>query len=114
MEIKNGVTLVIIGKSGTGKSVLLKLIVGLLEPDEGRAMIDGKQINLLSETELYEERRKIGYVFQGAALFDSMTVAENLVLVRCDHVHQHNLLAGQAARTRYGRFDPLTGLHSGR
>jgi phospholipid/cholesterol/gamma-HCH transport system ATP-binding protein len=85
MEIDDGETTVIIGRSGTGKSVLLKLIVGLLEPDEGTITLDGKRVDQMNEKELYEMRRKIGYVFQGAALFDSMTVAENLVLGMYEH-----------------------------
>lgn len=93
MVIPDGETTVIIGKSGTGKSVLLKLIVGLLEPDQGTITIDGRQVNQMSEKELYEMRRNIGYVFQGAALFDSMTVAENLVLGLYEHGERnHELL----------------------
>ncbi len=85
LEIRERETTVIIGRSGTGKSVLLKLIVGLLEPDEGTITIDGMRIDQMSEKELYETRRRIGFVFQGAALFDSMTVAENLVLGLREH-----------------------------
>jgi phospholipid/cholesterol/gamma-HCH transport system ATP-binding protein len=85
MEIQTGETTVIIGKSGTGKSVLLKLIVGLLEPDQGTITLDGQRVDQLGEKELYEMRRGIGYVFQGAALFDSMNVAENLVLGLYEH-----------------------------
>jgi phospholipid/cholesterol/gamma-HCH transport system ATP-binding protein len=85
MQIDTGETTVIIGKSGTGKSVLLKLIVGLLEPDQGTITLDGKRVDQMDEDELYQMRRRIGYVFQGAALFDSMTVAENLVLGLYEH-----------------------------
>lgn len=85
IEIEDGETTVIIGRSGTGKSVLLKLIVGLLEPDRGSIMIDEKRVDQMSESDLYMMRRDIGYVFQGAALFDSMTVAENLVLGLYEH-----------------------------
>jgi phospholipid/cholesterol/gamma-HCH transport system ATP-binding protein len=85
MRIEDGKTTVIIGRSGTGKSVLLKLIVGLLEPDQGSITIDGRRVDEMSEAELYETRRRIGYVFQGAALFDSMNVAENLVLGLYEH-----------------------------
>lgn len=89
LDIQQGETLVIIGKSGTGKSVLLKLIVGLLQPGQGSVTLDGKRIDLMSERELYEIRRNIGYVFQGAALFDSLTVAENIVLGLYEH-GEHN------------------------
>ncbi len=78
LEIKEGESLAIIGRSGCGKSVLLKHIVGLLLPDEGYIKFDGKIISNLDRKELYEIRRKFGFLFQGAALFDSMTVEENV------------------------------------
>jgi phospholipid/cholesterol/gamma-HCH transport system ATP-binding protein len=78
--IKEGESLAIIGRSGCGKSVLLKHIVGLLSPDEGYIKFEGKIINDLERKELYEVRRKFGFLFQGAALFDSMTVEENVSL----------------------------------
>ncbi len=80
LNIHPGETLVIIGRSGCGKSVLLKLIVGLLIPDEGYVKLKDKIINELSTKELYEIRKKFGFLFQGAALFDSMTVEENVSL----------------------------------
>ncbi len=85
LDIERGKTTVIIGRSGTGKSVLLKLIVGLLDPDAGSVSIDGRRVDTMTEKDLYQMRRKVGYVFQGAALFDSMTVAENLVLGLFEH-----------------------------
>ncbi|MCX6169238.1 MAG: ABC transporter ATP-binding protein [Ignavibacteriales bacterium] len=78
LEIKEGESLAIIGRSGCGKSVLLKHIVGLLQPDEGYIKFDGKIISELAQKELYKIRRKFGFLFQGAALFDSMTVEENV------------------------------------
>jgi phospholipid/cholesterol/gamma-HCH transport system ATP-binding protein len=78
LEIKEGESLAIIGRSGCGKSVLLKHIVGLLIPDEGYIKFDGKIISNLDRKELYKIRRKFGFLFQGAALFDSMTVEENV------------------------------------
>jgi phospholipid/cholesterol/gamma-HCH transport system ATP-binding protein len=78
LEIKEGGSLAIIGRSGCGKSVLLKHIVGLLLPDEGYIKFDGKIISDLDRKELYKIRRKFGFLFQGAALFDSMTVEENV------------------------------------
>lgn len=80
LNIHDGETIVIIGRSGCGKSVLLKHIVGLLSPDKGYVKVGGKIINELSEKELYEVRRNFGFLFQGAALFDSMTVGENVAL----------------------------------
>ncbi len=78
LEINEGESLAIIGRSGCGKSVLLKHIVGLLIPDEGYIKFDGKIISNLDRKELYKIRRKFGFLFQGAALFDSMTVEENV------------------------------------
>jgi phospholipid/cholesterol/gamma-HCH transport system ATP-binding protein len=80
LEIETGETIVIIGRSGCGKSVLIKHIVGLLKPDDGDIKVEGKIINQLSSEELYELRKKFGFLFQGAALFDSMTVGENVGL----------------------------------
>jgi len=80
LEVPTGMNTVIMGGSGSGKSVTLKLIVGLLEPDSGRIEVDGKNVPELDRDELAELRGQIGYVFQFAALFDSMTVAENIRL----------------------------------
>jgi phospholipid/cholesterol/gamma-HCH transport system ATP-binding protein len=80
LDIPDRQNTVIIGASGVGKSVTLKCIVGLLEPDAGRAVVDGAVVHELSREELTELRGRIGYVFQFAALFDSMTVAENIAL----------------------------------
>jgi len=80
LEINQGETLAIIGPSGCGKSVLLKHIVGLLQPDRGSISIEGQNINEMEETELYEVRKLFGFLFQGAALFDSMTIEENIWL----------------------------------
>ena len=80
LDIHPGETLVIIGRSGCGKSVLLKHIVGLLIPDEGYVKLKDKIISELPQKELYEIRKKFGFLFQGAALFDSMTVEENVSL----------------------------------
>jgi len=78
LVMNNGENLVILGKSGTGKSVLIKTIVGLVEIDEGDLFILGQNISQLNENELIEIRKKIGFLFQSAALYDSMTVRENL------------------------------------
>jgi phospholipid/cholesterol/gamma-HCH transport system ATP-binding protein len=72
--------MVIIGYSGTGKSVAIKHIVGLLEPDLGEVWVDGERVDQLSRKELYALRGQIGYVFQFAALFDSMTIGENVAM----------------------------------
>ena len=80
LKIADGETLVIIGYSGTGKSVALKHIVGLLQPDAGDVIVDGQAVSMLDRADLTMLRQGIGYVFQFAALFDSMTVADNLAL----------------------------------
>lgn len=80
LTIRKGETTAIIGQSGCGKSVLIKHIVGLLRPDSGTVKVDGKVIGELSQSKLYEVRRNFGYLFQGSALFDSMTVEENVGL----------------------------------
>lgn len=78
LDIERGKTTVIIGPSGTGKSVFIKLLVGLLKPDEGAIMVDGVDITRLKEKQLYEVRKKFGMLFQDGALFDSMDVGENV------------------------------------
>src|SRR5881409_2838715 len=78
LEVRTGETLAIIGRSGGGKSVLLKHLVGLMQPDAGEIWIEGQNITGLNERQLSAIRQKIGILFQGAALFDSMTVAENI------------------------------------
>jgi len=80
LEIEEGKTLVVIGPSGTGKSVLLKHIIGLLKPDAGTITVDGKNVARLKRKELVAYRQNIGYVFQNGALFDSMDVFENVRL----------------------------------
>jgi phospholipid/cholesterol/gamma-HCH transport system ATP-binding protein len=80
LTVNEGETMVIIGYSGTGKSVAIKHIVGLLEPDSGEVWVDGRRVDTLSRKDLYAMRGKIGYVFQFAALFDSMTIGENVAM----------------------------------
>jgi phospholipid/cholesterol/gamma-HCH transport system ATP-binding protein len=79
-EVPTGTALCVLGRSGTGKSVTLKLIVSLLKPDNGEIWIDGEEITRLKEHELSRVRRKLGFLFQDAALFDSLTLYENLAL----------------------------------
>ncbi|BAH37753.1 MAG TPA: ABC transporter ATP-binding protein [Gemmatimonas aurantiaca] len=80
LQVEEGETMVIIGYSGTGKSVAIKHIVGLLEPDAGEVWVDGKRVDTLARKDLYALRGSIGYVFQFAALFDSMTIGENVAM----------------------------------
>jgi phospholipid/cholesterol/gamma-HCH transport system ATP-binding protein len=78
LKLFNGENLVVLGKSGTGKSVLIKCIVHLLKPDAGTIDVLGQQVGLIKEKELGELRKKIGFLFQSGALYDSMTVKQNL------------------------------------
>jgi phospholipid/cholesterol/gamma-HCH transport system ATP-binding protein len=78
LEVRTGETLVLIGRSGGGKSVLLKHMVGLMEPDAGEIWIQGQNIIGLNERQLGAIRKKVGILFQGGALFDSMTVEDNI------------------------------------
>lgn len=85
LTVNEGESLVIIGQSGCGKSVLLKHIIGLMKPDAGAIYINGKNIVDISEYELYEIRKQIAMVFQNAALFDSMTVYQNVSFALREH-----------------------------
>lgn len=78
LEVKDGETLVIIGGSGTGKSILLKNLVGLIKPDSGKIIIDGIDVTKTDKKNLREIQKKIGFLFQEAALFDSLTIEENV------------------------------------
>jgi len=89
LTIEKGRITVIMGGSGAGKSVLLKHMIGLMRPDRGRVVIDGRDITFLSDFYLKEIRKKFGMLFQGAALFDSMTVEENVAFP----LHEHTRLS---------------------
>ncbi|HDH96361.1 MAG TPA: ABC transporter ATP-binding protein [Proteobacteria bacterium] len=78
LEVFRGETITIMGGSGIGKSVALKLLIGLLKPEQGQIFVDGQDVVPLGERELLQVRRKVGMLFQGAALFDSITVGENV------------------------------------
>ena len=87
LSIASGQTKVIIGRSGCGKSVLLKHIMGILTPDSGKVFVNGQDITILSEKEMDAIRMKMGMVFQGGALFDSLSVAENVGFGLIEHNH---------------------------
>lgn len=97
LKIEEGETLAIIGRSGCGKSVLLKHIVALLFPDKGDVKIEGQSIWDLDEKSLYKIRTRFGFLFQGAALFDSMTVEENISLPLIEN--EYNLSKSQIDKT---------------
>lgn len=97
-SIDKGESVVIIGRSGGGKSVLLKHLIALLKPDEGQVLIEGENIVPMNERQLLRVRRKFGMLFQGAALFDSMTVAENISFAfRRDRTLPENEIARKVA-----------------
>jgi len=85
LDIHDGEKLVIIGRSGCGKSVLLKLILNLLRPDKGYILVEDIAIKKVGQTDLFMLRKQFGFLFQGAALFDSMTVEENIALPLSEH-----------------------------
>ena len=85
LDIPTGRTIVVLGRSGTGKSVLLKHIIGLMQPDEGTIEVDGQVITGLHEADLNEVRKRFGMLFQAGALFDSLSVGENIALPLREH-----------------------------
>lgn len=85
LEIHKGESMVIIGRSGSGKSVLLKHIIGLLKPDKGKIIVGNVEVSSLNGKELNEFRKKFGMLFQGAALFDSLTIGENVAFPLREH-----------------------------
>lgn len=87
LDIRQGVTTVIFGLSGSGKSTIIKHIVGLLQPDAGEIRVDAQKITGLNGNELLELRKKIGFLFQSGALFDSMNVYENVAFPLREHTH---------------------------
>jgi phospholipid/cholesterol/gamma-HCH transport system ATP-binding protein len=96
LDVKRGQTLVVIGESGCGKTVLLKLIIGLLRPTRGRVFFDGRDLAELSDRELTLQRLRFGFLFQGAALFDSLTVFENVAF----SLREQGVLDKEAIRER--------------
>src|SRR3712207_198794 len=88
LDIEEGQSLVVIGASGTGKSALLKHIVGLLRPDAGEVWFDGQRIDGLRERELVEVRKQFGFLFQMGALFDSVNVEENVAFPLVEHTRK--------------------------
>lgn len=99
LHVEEGETVVVIGRSGCGKSVLLKHMIGLLKPDSGRVMVKGQDITPMGEKDLNRVRRLFGVVFQGSALFDSLTVAENVAFGLTEHTRMdHAEIEAKVAR----------------
>src|SRR4051812_17180010 len=96
IDVESGESFVIVGGSGTGKSVTLKHIIGLLKPDRGRVVIDGQDIGQLNELDLNRFRRRFGMAFQEGALFDSMSVFENIAFP----LRRHTKMTEQEIRAR--------------
>ena len=107
LEVERGETMVVIGGSGTGKSVLLKHIIGLLRPDAGEVVVDGVPVSRLKGWELKEFRKEFGMLFQGAALFDSLRVLDNVAF----GLREHRRLKEAEIRERVREKLALVGLH---
>lgn len=112
LAVQPGQTTVVIGPSGCGKSVLLKHIVGILRPDSGKVFFRGRELSAMSERHLVAVRRQMGFLFQGGALFDSMTVEENV----CFPLTEHNVGTPADRRQRCREVLSLVGLegHQGK
>lgn len=110
LEVHNKENVVVLGRSGTGKSVLIKIICGLLKPDKGRVNVLGREVELLSDKDLQQLRLQIGFSFQNSALYDSMTVGENLAfpLVR----HSKHLTKKERASAIESVLDAVGLLHT--
>ncbi len=106
LTVARGETLVIIGRSGCGKSVFLKHLIGLMQPDSGSIMVDGMDLSALSTRQMNHMRMRFGMVFQGAALFDSMTIGENVGF----GLTEHSSLSQAAVRDRAEEALELVGL----
>lgn len=106
LTIRKGESHVVIGRSGCGKSVLLKHVIGLLTPDRGDIRVDGVTLRTLDTRGLYRVRKKIGMLFQSSALFDSMTVEENISL----GVREHRMFSEGEIHTRVARLLEMVGL----
>ena len=100
LRINRGETMVVIGGSGSGKSVLIKHVIGLLTPDDGSVLVDGVDISHLREKDLNEFRKKYGMLFQAAALFDSLTVWENVGFGLMQHTPLSKKEIREAARRK--------------
>jgi len=107
LDVEEGTTCVILGGSGSGKTVLMKHIIGLLKPDSGQVFVDGEDVVPLDDLEMERVRRKFGMVFQGAALFDSMTVYENVAFP----LREHAKLSEAEMRKRVDEKLAIVGLH---
>ncbi|MBX7168336.1 MAG: ABC transporter ATP-binding protein [Pirellulales bacterium] len=100
LGIPRGQTLAVIGESGCGKTVLMKTIIGLVRPTSGEVLFDGRNLNRLADRELTEQRMRFGFVFQGAALFDSMSVAQNVAFPLRQHTSKSDRQISEVVNSR--------------
>jgi len=105
LEVEQGEILAVLGESGTGKSVLLKHMMGLIKPDRGRIQIDGREITDLSEKELLKMRKNIGYLFQEGALYDFMNVFENIAFPLQEHTNDDEKTIAKKVKTVLAMVD---------
>ena len=110
LTIEDGETLVVLGGSGAGKSTILRLIIGLQRPNSGRILVDGVDVVGLSDDEFNKVREKMGMVFQYSALFDSMTVAENVAFGLRQHQFGHS--GHCTGEVGFGRLTRYGGVHA--
>ncbi len=106
LKINKGETVVVLGRSGCGKSVLLKHIIGLMKPDKGKVFIDGEDITIFKNEKLYQLRQRFGMLFQASALFDSMTVEQNVAL----GLREHHILPENKIKEKVREKLSLVGL----
>lgn len=109
-EVKRGEMVVVLGRSGVGKSVTLKHILGFMQPDEGRVLVDGKDVSVMAEEELFEVRRCVTMVFQSGALFDSLTAGENVAYPLRERVARGEKLDEEAIQARVDELLSLVDL----
>ncbi len=108
LEIRRGETITVMGPSGSGKSVMLKMLIGLLRADSGEVVFDGRDVMSMSDGELTDVRRRIAYLFQGAALFDSLDVGENVAYGLREQFW--NKMTGEEIEARVDQSLELVGL----
>lgn len=109
-EVKRGEMVVVLGRSGVGKSVTLKHILGFLQPDDGRVLVAGNNVSVMAEEELFEVRRRVTMVFQSGALFDSLTVGENVAYPLRERVARGESLDEDAIQARVDELLSLVDL----
>ncbi|HXH49390.1 MAG TPA: ATP-binding cassette domain-containing protein [Terriglobia bacterium] len=110
-EVERGEMVVVLGRSGVGKSVTLKHILGFLQPDDGRVLVAGREVSALEEEELFEVRRRVTMVFQSGALFDSLTAGENVAYPLRERMARGERLDEDAIQTRVDELLSLVDLN---